>query len=355
MPAPENAITTEQMVDGLNTEMIQRFNQENDRLAELLGNLEVETMPANTKLEMLKVTGKLNEAEVAEGEETPLSQYKTESVDVGTLEIEPFRKLTTAKAILKSGFANAVVKTDAKMLGQIRATRLDRFFKFLEKGAGEASGRTLQAALAQADATLNAKLEEHGDSAERIIHFVNGFDIADYLAEADVTTQNAYGMRYLQDFLGVTDIFITNRVPKGTVYVTPVENIHIYGTDYDELSKAGLNYEVAADGLIGVYHKPNYGRNSVETFVLTGMLLFAEVLDYIVKATIGEAVSTASLEVGDAPAFDPEGDEPPTGANTVNDIQAWAKAHDIDLTGKTRKDDMLEAIDEALARPPEGE
>lgn len=286
MPAPSNTITTQQMIDGLDQEMIRQFDQENDRLMEILGIFGVEVMAANTTLFMTKITGELTTEERAEGEEVPLSQYAVDREPVGTFMPKFYRKATTAEAILKSGYVNACSRTDDKMLTQIRAERLGEFFAYLKNGTGKAEGATLQAVLAQVDATLNGALEDHGDETARVIHFVNRFDIADYLANATVTTQTAYGMTYIESFLGVQDIFVTNRVPKGTVYALPVENIRIFGTDTAELAEAGLAYTTSANGLIGVAHTPAYKNASAETHAISGMMLFAEVKDYIVAGTI---------------------------------------------------------------------
>lgn len=342
MAVIDNTVTTEQMVAGLDREMVENFNQENDRLMEILGIFGTEVMAANTSLYQLKATGELNEAVVAEGDEVPLSRYKLEKKHVGDLTIKPYRKLTTAQAILKSGFLNAVGKTDEKMVKDVRHNIINEFFGFLKNGTGRAKGATLQAALAQQDATMNDELEKRGDSAERIIHFVNRFDIADYLAEAQVTMQTAYGMTYIQSFLGVNDLFVTSQVPKGVVYATPVDNLRIYGTDYAELAKAGLSYEVGAGGLIAVAHEPAYNRVSAQTHVLTGMTILPEVLDYIVAASIGDAV----IPEPEAAAFSARsavvGDE--LDDMTVARLKEYAQAHGIDLGGKTSKADILAVI-----------
>ena len=114
----------------------------------------------------------------------------------------------------------------------------------------------------------------------------SGRNIADYLAGAQVTTQTVFGMSYLQSFLGVNDIFQTNKVAKGTMWATPVENIHLYGADFNALADAGLSYTTQDGGLIGVHHEANYDRASAETYVTTGAMMIAENLDYIAKDTI---------------------------------------------------------------------
>lgn len=287
MPAITNTTTTEDLAAGLDIEMVTNFQQEYDRLAEILGIVTPEIVAAGTALYQFKVEGKLSEAEVKEGEETPLSKYTTNKVPVGEVEFRPYRKLTTAQAILKSGYGPAVIKTDAKMIKDVRAGIISKFFAFLANGTGSASGGTLQAAIAYADAALDNALEDKGDKAETIVHFVNRTDIADYLADTPVTTQTMFGMTYIANFLGMEHCFVTNKVPAGKLYVTPAENLHMYGIDFGALASAEIAYTALEGSLIGVHHEPNYVRNSSETYVATGATLIAEILDYIVVATIG--------------------------------------------------------------------
>ena len=274
---------------GMDIEMVMNFQQEYDRLADVLGIVTPEVVAAGTALYQFKVEGALSTATVAEGDETPLSKYKTKKVPIGEVEFKPYRKLTTAQAIIKSGYGPAVLKTDARMLKDVRAGIISKFFAFLKKGTGTAEGPTLQAAIAMADCALENAMEDKGDKAERIIHFVNRSDIAGYLADTPVTTQTMFGMTYLQNFLGMEHAFVTNKVEQGTVWVTPAENIHMYGVDFGALASAGIDYTTVEGSLIGVHHEPNYARNSCETFVATGATLIAEILDYMVKGTIKPA------------------------------------------------------------------
>lgn len=286
MAALTNQIATADVVEALDQEFIANFNGEMSRLTELLGIFAPEVVAAGTAMYQYTVTGSLDTKSVAEGDEVPLSKYEVDKTPIGEHTMKPYRKLVTAQSIAKAGFENAVLRTDRQMVKDIRKGILDGFFTFLATGTGSATGEGLQAALAQADAKLADELEKNGDAADRIIHFVNHYDIADYLAKANVTTQTVFGMIYLKDFLGVTDIFVTNKVAKGTVYATPVENIHVYGIDFAALGDAGLSYTVQDGGLLGVHHEPNYTRTSSETYALVGCDLLAEVKNYIVKATV---------------------------------------------------------------------
>lgn len=346
MAAPANIITAADVDSALSQEFVKAFTGEYSRLAELMGIFGVETRKAGTALYQYTVTGSLNNSANAagayfktadtdivagktyytvsnnvysavanptkanlgsyyeldilgsssgtayvEGDEVALSKYSVAKTPIGDLSPIPYRKMTTAKAILQDGYVPAVLRTDNKMLGQIRAQTVNQFFTFLSTGTGAPAAGTsvtnLQRALAYGDAALQNSLETNGDTGDgNFVHFVSRNDAADYLATANITTQTLFGLTYLESFLGVERVFLTNQVADGTVFVTPSENIHAYGIDFGELAKGNLVYQSGDGGLIGVQHSGAYDHASAETNVLVGLQLVPEVLDYIVKSTI---------------------------------------------------------------------
>lgn len=289
MAALTNTITTNETVEALNIQASLNFMGDYDKLAEILGIVAPEVVAAGTALYQLEITGALTAGEVAEGDEVPLSKYTATKKSVGSIELKKYRKMTTAEAILKGGFEASVMKTDAKMLGAVRADIITEFFAYMENGKTTASGTGLQAALANADAQLQVKLEAAGEMAGQFVHFVNPLDVAAYIGSAPISTNTAFGMTYLQDFLGIQNVVVTAKVAQGKFYVTPAENLHMYGVDFGALAQAGLSYDVQAGSLIGVAHEAAYGRVSAETHIVTGATLFAEVLDFIVKGTVEAA------------------------------------------------------------------
>lgn len=306
MPVPNNLVDSAAISYGLTKDFIARFNQDTDNLMSLLGVVSVERVGAGYTLTQHVITGELNNdgstAENAatngtsgsgyvEGDLVALSKYKMEDKPIGKVKLRPYSKVTSAQAISEHGYVPSVVRTDGKMLGDVRADMLSQFFAFLKTGTGTATGNGLQAALVYGEQTLNDALEKNNDNGASfsLVHFVNRKDIADYLASKDVTTQTVYGMQYLQNFLGIENVFITSKVPEKTVSVTPSENLHMYAPEFGELSAAGFEYTVSDNGLIGVEHHATYRRVSVETNILTGATLFAEVPEYIVNSTIATA------------------------------------------------------------------
>lgn len=289
MAVLENTILAENIAKAQDIAMATRFNSDLNRLTEVLGLEDPEIVAAGTAMFQYSVTGTLSTTTVSDGDEVPLSEYNVTSTQLDPIAVKPYRKLTTAQAILKGGYENAIAKTDRKMVGQVRDGILTDFFTFLGKGTSSVTAAGLQAALAQATAKIQDETEKNSDFTGSIVYFVNPYDIADYLANAQVTTQTVFGMTYIQSFLGVENIMVTNKVTAGTMYATPVENIHIYGIDFATLGDAGLSYTVLDGSLIGVHHEPAYNRTSSETYVLSGALFIPEYKNYIVKATVNDA------------------------------------------------------------------
>ena len=309
MAAKTNIIKASDIDGALSQEFIRNFKGEYDRLAEILGIFGVKTRAAGTALYQYTVSGSLNNSAsdgtssgtaYVEGEEVALSKYTVSKSSIGDLSPVPYRKMTTAKAIIQDGYEKSVLATDKKMLAQIRAQLINQFFTFLGNGTGApdagATVNTLQKALAYGDAALQNAMETNGDEADSaFVHFVSRNDVADYLANATITTQTLFGMTYIENFLGVERVFLTNKVASGIVYITPAENIHAYGIDFGELSRGGLVYATESNGLIGVAHKGAYDYASAETNVMTGLQLIPEVTDYIVKAQFKEGAGSSGI------------------------------------------------------------
>lgn len=286
MAVLDNTVLAENIAKAQDIEMIQNFAGDMNQLTEVLGLMPPEVVAAGTAMFQYTVTGQLSSTTVSEGDEVPLSEYNVAQTALGAITVKPYRKLTTAQAILKGGYENAIAKTDRKMVNQVRDGILTDFFTLLGNGTSTATGAGLQATLAQMSAKIQDETQKNSDPTGSLVFFVNPFDIADYLAVANVTTQTVFGMTYIQDFLGVQNIMVTNKVTAKTVYATPVENIHIYGIDFGTLADAGLTYTTQDGSLIGVHHTPAYNRTAAETYVLSGALMVPEYKNYICKGTV---------------------------------------------------------------------
>lgn len=265
-------------------DFVNTFGDDTRKLMEALGVTRKIPVVAGTVLKSYKATGTLENGAVAEGQLIPLSHYKTEAVAYGEAVLKKWRKETTAEAINKGGYNQAVVTTNKKMVRDVQKGIRSDFFAFLATGTGKAEGENFQAALAQSWGQLQVLFED--DSIESVF-FMNPLDVADYLAKAEITTQNAFGMKYVEDFLGLGTVILNSNVPKGKIYSTAKENIVLYyipvnGADLGE----AFNFTADETGLVGIHESPDYDYMTCKHTVTSGLTLFAERIDGVVVATI---------------------------------------------------------------------
>ena len=201
---------------------------------------------------------------------------------------DKYRKAVTAEAIQKHGFDQAVTETDDKLLKEVQRDIRKKLFDFMATGTGKASGVGLQAALAQAWGQVQSLFEDDGVTT---VCFVNPLDVADYIASANVTTQNVFGMTIISGFTDVTIITNTS-VPKGKVYATAPDNLVLAYAPVSgsELSKA-FTFTTDDTGYIGITHNTVNNNLTYETVVMDGVLIFAERIDGVVVVTINAPAS----------------------------------------------------------------
>ena len=285
MAAETNLIKKADLARAREIEFTYNFSENVRKLMEALGVTRKIAKQAGTVLKAYKAVGTLEDGAVAEGDTIPLSKYKTEPVSFGEITLKKWRKATSAEAIVERGYDQAVEMTTDRMLRDVqKAIRAD-LFTYLGKGTGKASGANFQAVLAQAWGQLQVKYE---DDAIQAVYFVNPLDIADYLAEASISTQTAFGMTYVEDFLGLGTVIMNASVPKGKIYATAKENIVLY---YIPVNGADLGeaFDFTSDetGYIGIHETPDYTNMTASDTVVNGMVFFAERIDGVVVGTIG--------------------------------------------------------------------
>lgn len=261
-----------------------QFTGNLQKLTEALGVTRKIAVQEGAALKMLKVTGNLASGTVAEGELIPLSKYTTEEVAVGEVKLNKWRKGTTAEAILKGGYDQAVGATTDKMVKDIQKTIRGNLFTFMKTGTGTATGTTLQAALANGWGKLAVLFE---DDAVETVFFLNPMDVADYLGTAQVDMQTLFGMNYIKNFLGLGDVFLNSNVEKGKYYATAKENIVLYYVNVgagDIRSAFGLTTDET--GYIGINEYADKDTARVIDLVMSGVTFFPERKDGIVVGTI---------------------------------------------------------------------
>ena len=284
MAAETNTILTSDLARVREIDFNNQFNGSLNKLIEALGTTRKIAVQEGATLKALKVIGTLESGVVAEGELIPLSKYETEEVPVGEVALNKWRKGTTAEAILKGGYDQAVGATTDKMVKDIQKTIRNAFFAFMATGTETATGAGLQAALANGWGKLQVLWE---DDAVETVYFLNPMDVADYLGTAQISVQTVFGMTYIENFLGLGRVFLNSSVPQGKFYATAAENIVLYYVNVadSELARAfGLTTEET--GYIGINEYPDKDTARVMDLVMSGITFFPERIDGIVDGTI---------------------------------------------------------------------
>lgn len=286
--AETNLIKQQQMQKIREVDFVNQFTHSSlAKLIEVLGVTRKIPMMEGTTMYYYTTTGTLQSGSVPEGEIIPLSQYQRVKTPVGEITLKKWRKAASAEAIKKSGYQEAVVETDAKLLKDVQAGIRSDFFTLLNgaiTGSDTATGVGLQAALANAWGKLQVKFED--DTAEAV-YFVNPLDIADYLAKANITVQTAFGMNYVKDFLGLGTVIMSSRITAGTFLATAKENIVMYylTMNGDIANAFGLTTDEL--GYIGIKSGyPTEERAQIESLVMDGIQFFVEYAAGVIKGTI---------------------------------------------------------------------
>lgn len=289
MPALDNLTTASDMKKIREVDFVNQFTH--GSLAKLIVALGVTRkipMMEGTTMYVYSMTGELaNNGAVAEGEVIPLTEIEQVKTPVGEITLNKWRKGVSAEAIKKSGYDVAVNETDAKLLSLVQQKVRTDLFSFLNgtiTGATTVTGVGLQAALANAWGQLQVLFE---DDTAQAVYFVNPLDVANYLGSATISTQTAFGMNYVEDFLGLGTVIMSNRITQGTFVATAKENFIMYYLTMDgDIADA---FKLTADelGYIGINSGyQNNERAQIESLVMSGIQFLVEYASGVVKGTI---------------------------------------------------------------------
>mgnify|MGYP007115353500 FL=1 len=288
MAAENNLITAAQLKKVREVDFVSQFTHKSlAKLIEVLGVTRRIPMMEGTTMYTYKMSGTLQSGAVAEGDIIPLSQYAQEKVPVGEITLNKWRKAVSAEAIKKSGYTTAVTETDAALLRDVQNGIRTNLFGFINaaNGATTASGDTLQALLANLWGQLQVLFED--DTAEAV-YFVNPLDVAEYLGTANITVQTAFGMNYVENFLGLGTVIMSNRITKGTAVATAKQNLIMYYLTMNGDLAAAFDLTTDELGYVGIKSGyQNEERAQIESLVMDGIQFLVEYAEGVVKGTLG--------------------------------------------------------------------
>ena len=303
--APKNYLTRQQDITVATREVdfVTVFGKNWDALRTIMGVMRPIRKTPGTRLRAYVAGVTLQSGAVGEGEDIPYSRATVTEVAYDDITIEKYAKAVSIEAVNKYGADVAVVKTDEEFRNELQNNVLTRFYTFLNTGALTGTAATWQAALAKAKGLVLDKFQKMRKTVTNVVGFANVLDLYDYLGAADVTVQTAFGLTYIQNFMGYSTLFLLSApdIPRGRVVAIPVENIDMYYVDPSDsdFAKLGLDYTVQGEtNLIGFHVNGNYNTAVGESFAIMGLTLWAEYLDGIGIIDVGtesfSAVSSGS-------------------------------------------------------------
>lgn len=286
-------MTADMQVAAREIDFVTRFGRNWDHLREILGIMRPIRKAPGTKLKSKKATVVLQSGTVGEGEDIPYSKATVEEVDYADLTIEKYAKAVSIEAIKDHGYDVAVAMTDDEFLYELQNEVTERFYAYLNTGSLTSTEKNFQRALAMAKGNVINKFKQMHKSVTRVVGFVNVLDLYDYLGDAPITVQTAFGFQYIKNFMGYETIVLLSdaEVARGKVIATPAENIALYfvSPSDSDFARAGLVYRTAGEtSLIGFHTQGNYNTAVSESFAIMGMTLFAEYLDGIAVVTVNQ-------------------------------------------------------------------
>ena len=271
-------------------DFVTSFARNMKALLDVMGITRMIKKKNGTQLKTKKASGTLKDGNVAEGDEIPLSQYTVEEEVFDTIKIEKYRKGVSIEAIADKGYEAAVEMTDEEFKSDLQNKILDKFYSQLKMGSLVGHESTWQMAIAMAIGRVKNKFEKMKRTATGVAVWVNTLDVYKYVGAAEISTQTAFGMSYITNFLGADVVFISSEIPENTVIATPLNNLVAYYVDPadSEFVKAGLVYTTDPEtGFLGFHVQGTYERAISDMYAIMGVRLFAEYLDAIANIAVG--------------------------------------------------------------------
>lgn len=296
-------------VQAREVDFVTRFGDNWDALRNILGIMRPIRKSAGTSLVSYTASVALESGAVGAGDVIPYSKTTIVEAAKEDVTIEKYAKAVPIEDVDKYGAEIAIEKSDDAFLTQLQNRVLGKFYTFLNTGSLTGSAATWQAALAKAQGLVLDKFATLQKDVTEVVGFANILDAYDYLGSANITVQTAFGLTYIENFMGYRTLFLlpAAQIARNIVIATPVENIDLYYIDPSdsEFAKLGLEYTTQGEtNLIGFHAQGNYSTAVGESYALMGMALWAEYLDGIAVVYIGTETKVTNAETITADASD---------------------------------------------------
>lgn len=291
-----NAVTVREV------DFVSRFSNNWEALREILGIMRPIRKTPGTQLISYTASVALESGTVGPGDVIPYSKANVQQFTKADLTLKKYAKAVPIEDVTRYGAAIAVQKTDEAFLNELQGEVMDDFYTFLvdDTQAMTDTASTFQMGVALAVGKVRDKFKRLRKNITDIVLFINTMDAYTYLGSANITIQTAFGIDYIQNFMGARTVILSSEIESGTIIAVPADNIVLYYVDPGDSEYAQLGLEYTVDGetnLIGFHANGNYSTAVGESFALMGMALWAEYADGIAIITV-PAYTPANTQSG---------------------------------------------------------
>lgn len=263
-----------------------RFEQSLRDFKDAIGITQLLPVAEGLKIKLysgLKVT--LADGNVPEGELIPLSKVEPVVETEKEITLKKYRKATTGEDIQKFGFDQAIDRTDDALIKEVQKNVRKDLFSLVQSGTSQTNlnvSNGLQGALATAWGSLNTIFE---DDTVRVVVFAHPMDVAKAIADKQLTLETSFGLNYYTDVTG-TVVFTSTQVKQGNIYATAADNLVI--AYIPTTSEVGRAFNLTSDntGFVGMKHFTHEETLTHQTLLVSGILMFPERLDGVVKVPL---------------------------------------------------------------------
>lgn len=283
-------MTTDFTVEARRNDFVTSFAQNWNALREIMGVARPIKKQPGTVLKSYKATLTLEDGNVAEGAEIPLSKAKVTEVAHADLTIKKYGKGITIEDVDKYGPEVAIELTDEAFQNELLGEIMGEFYEFAQTGTLNPEGATdFQMGVALAVGAVKDKFKKMHKDGSRVVVWVNTMDAYRYLGAANLSTQTAFGIEYVKGFMGAETMILSSEIEEGKIVATPVNNIVDYYADPSNsgFARMGLRYTVDTEApMLGFAVEGDYSTATGINWAIMGHKLWAEYLDAIAVVTV---------------------------------------------------------------------
>lgn len=269
-------------------ELAARFETNWDALRAIMGIMRPIRKRPGTALIRRTASVDLAAPKAVPGAVTEFSQVTFTQTGFHMIRLEEYAAATTLQEIADYGADISLDKRDAAFIAALQNKVLTDYYTFLNAAVGlTGTASTWQKALAKAKGMVVDKFNKLRKTVTEVVGFANVLDAYEYLGDANITVQTAFGVQYVENFIGYRTLFLLSEpdIAPGKVIAVPVENIDMNYIDPSDADFAagGLHYSTAGGetNLIGFHVEGEHKTGTSEIYALMGIKLWSEIEDGI--------------------------------------------------------------------------